>query len=131
MTPVSEAASLALHSMALLAQAGHEKLSVDSIAERTGASRAHLSKVLQRLAKVELVKGVRGPGGGYVLTRPGSEITLLDVYEAIDGPVSHEKCMLQRPECLFESCLFGGFLTRMTREFREYLAQHSLADLDL
>ena len=53
---ISEAASLALHSMALLAASPDRPLTVKDITARTGVSEAHLSKVMQRLAKAGLVK---------------------------------------------------------------------------
>lgn len=129
MIQISEAASLALHSMRLLAQAEDEQLTVDTIAARIGVSRAHLSKVLQRLGKAGLVKGTRGPGGGYYLAKPSTQITLLEVYEAIDGPIPRTACLLKRSECTLGSCLFGGLLTESAHRFEEYLAGHSLADI--
>jgi len=126
---ISEAASLALHSMMLLAQAENEPLSVDAIAARIDVSRAHLSKVLQRLSKSGLVRGTRGPGGGYALSRPPGEISLLEVYVAIDGPLPRTTCLLGHSKCLLGGCLFGELLTQTTRSFEEHLAGHSLADI--
>ncbi|MGI6083580.1 MAG: RrF2 family transcriptional regulator [Limnochordia bacterium] len=129
MIQISEAASLALHSMMVLAQEQNEPLSVDAMAARIDVSRSHLSKVLQRLSKAGLVRGTRGPGGGYALSKPSDEISLLEVYEAIDGPVPRTTCLLGHSKCLLGGCLFGELLAETTRNFREYLAGHSLADI--
>jgi Rrf2 family protein len=129
MIHMSEAASLALHSMVLLAQAGNEKSSTKEIAHRTGVSQAHLAKVLQRLSKAGLVDAVRGPGGGYFLAKTPSEITLAQVYEAISGPLSESKCLLQEGACPFRQCLFDGLLEKVTAEISDYLTRRTLHDL--
>jgi len=51
---LSEASLLALHSMVLLAQHDREPLTIKQMAEKTASSEAHLSKVMQRLAKINL-----------------------------------------------------------------------------
>lgn len=129
MIQISEAASLALHGMMLLAQAGDRPYSVATMAEVTHASQAHLAKVLQRLAKAGLVRATRGPGGGYVLARPGAEITLLEVYEAIEGPLLIPGCLLKLDSCPMQECLFGGVLGKMAADFKQYLANRTLHDL--
>lgn len=131
---ISEAASLAFHSMVLLArhstQSGEAYLNVKEIAQRTGASHAHLSKVLQRLAKAGLVRSSTGPHGGFALSKPTDQITLLDIYEAIEGPIEMPDCLLRHDSCVFSQCLLDGFLSRVTEEFRKYLAGRRLSDLD-
>ena len=84
MIQISEAASLALHSMMLLAQAENEPLSVDAIAARIDVS----STPVESLAEIEQVRarqGNRGPGGGYALSGRPVKSSLLEVYVAIDG----------------------------------------------
>ena len=68
---ISEAATLALHTLALLASRPGVILSTHKIAKRLEASEAHLAKVLQRLARMGLVRSIRGARGGFVLELPG------------------------------------------------------------
>lgn len=126
---ISEASSLGMHSMILLAGPVEETLTVKQMAQTTGASEAHLSKVMQRLTKAGLVFSSRGPKGGFVLNEKGSSITLLEVFEAIDGPLNSNGCLLRIRDCPFCGCLFGGLVERMTLEFKEYLASKTLGDL--
>ena len=126
---ISEAASLALHSMVMLAASPGRSLTVKEITARTLVSEAHLSKVMQRLAKAGLVKSTRGPKGGFVLGDAGLSTSLLAIFESIEGPVADSGCLLTSRECPFRECLFDGLLGRMTAEFKEYMRTKKLEDL--
>jgi len=126
---ISEAASLALHSMVLLAASPGKSVTVKEITARTGVSEAHLSKVMQRLAKAGLVTSTRGPKGGFLLGESGLSTSLLAIFESIEGPVASGGCLLNAKECLFRECLFGGLLGRMTAEFKEYMKNKTLEDM--
>lgn len=65
---LSEAASIALHSMVLIAKS-ETKLNVNQISEAIDSSKHHVAKVMQRLAKEDFVASNRGPSGGFVLKR--------------------------------------------------------------
>ena len=126
---ISEAASLALHSMVLLAASPDRSLTVKEITARIGVSEAHLSKVMQRLAKAGLVKSTRGPRGGFILGDGGLAISLLSIFESIEGPMHDAQCILDLDSCPFRDCLFGGLLSRMTSEFKEYMKTKTLGDM--
>jgi Rrf2 family protein len=123
---ISEAASLAIHSMVLIASAD-KQINVNKIAEMTGASRNHLAKVMQRLVKDGLVKSTRGPAGGFVLKRKPDKITLLDIYQSIEGAIDMTGCPLDRPICAFGKCLMGGVVKDLTKEFMRYFKSNTLA----
>lgn len=59
-----------------------------TIGERQDIPPRYLEQIFQRLRKAGLVQGKRGPGGGYVLERAPAEISLLDIVEAVDGPIA-------------------------------------------
>src|SRR5919202_1552410 len=79
-------ASRALLSLALHAETSIPT-SVRDIAERTGLPQAYLEQILLALKGAGLVKSKRGVGGGYVLSRDPSEITLGQIVAAVDGPI--------------------------------------------
>jgi len=126
---ISEAASIGMHAMVLLTGREEGLVSTRQIAEALQVSEAHLSKVLQRLAKVGLVASIRGPKGGFRLARVAEEVRLIDVYEAIEGPLTANGCLLGEKVCRGEKCIFGGLLDRIHRQMREYLEQTRLPDL--
>lgn len=124
---ISEASSIAIHSMVLIA-AAKENLNVVKIAERTGSSKHHVAKILQRLVKEGYLTSNRGPAGGFALRLLPEDISLLDVYETIEGKLSETSCPLEHPVCPFDKCLMGGIVTKMTREFKKYMAEQKLSD---
>ncbi|MCK4341697.1 MAG: Rrf2 family transcriptional regulator [Phycisphaerae bacterium] len=58
------------------------------IAESCGVPSGHLLKILQQLVRARILSSERGPAGGFVLRKDPHEITLLEIIEAIDGPIS-------------------------------------------
>lgn len=124
---ISEAASIAFHSMVLIAGA-HDHLNVTQIAERMGSSRHHVAKILQRLVKEGYLRSNRGPAGGFTLNKPAGDVSLLEIYETIEGKLSETSCPLDHPVCPFDKCLMGNIVTKMTREFRKYMEEQKLSD---
>lgn len=125
---VSEAASLALHATAVMAGARGRRVTAGNMATALGVSEAHLSKVLQRLTKAGLVRGTRGPGGGYRLTRPAGQISLREVYEAIEGALTVDHCLLGAPVCGQKTCPVASLFERLGREMVRALGRTTLGD---
>ena len=78
-------ASRALLSLALHAEG--QPTSVRDVAERTGLPQPYLEQILLALKGAGLVRSKRGVGGGYVLARSPSEVTLGQIVSAVDGPI--------------------------------------------
>ncbi len=124
---LSEAASIALHGMVLVAKSD-QKLNVNQISEKIDSSRHHVAKVFQRLAKENYVSSNRGPSGGFVLKKAPTEITLLDLFEVIEGPVEVQGCPGNKEICPFENCLMGDLAEVLACKFKEFLQHQTLAD---
>ncbi|MFO8000112.1 MAG: Rrf2 family transcriptional regulator [Marinilabilia sp.] len=124
---LTEAASIGLHSMVLIARSD-EVLNVARISDFIGSSRHHVAKIMQRLSKAGFVFSTRGPSGGFMLKKKPAEVTLLDIYEAIEGPLSVETCPLNREDCPFGECILGDLSLRMSGEIKKYLENRTLQD---
>lgn len=127
MFTISEAASLAIHSLAIIARS-KEQINVNGIAEATNFSRTHLAKVLQRLSKNNYIKSERGPKGGFVLSKNSKKITLLEIYELMEGALEPEKCNIHQGKCPFTTCIFSNITGKFTIEFRKYLKSKTIKD---
>ena len=126
---ISEAASLGLHTMAILANRQEGRATSQEIAGLLGASVHHLAKVMQRLVRAGLVDSTVGPRGGFVLAKPAGRIKLLDIYEVIEGPLGKPECLLADQICSGDDCLLGDLVHRLNGEIRTYLKQTTLAAL--
>jgi Rrf2 family protein len=124
---LSEAASLGIHSMVIIARCD-KIINASQIAEMTDASRNHLAKVMLNLAKMGLVKSMRGPSGGFILARKPEEITLLEVYEAIEGKIHINNCPVNKQICPFTKCIMNNIIHKVTTELRDYFGQQTLKD---
>ncbi len=124
---LSEAASIALHGMVLIAKTDH-KLNVNQISEQINSSRHHVAKVFQRLAKENFVSSNRGPSGGFVLKKEPNEITLLELYEVIEGPVEVQGCPGEKKDCPFNQCIMGDVAEILACKFRDFLSDQKLSD---
>jgi len=125
---VSEAAALAVHAAALLACTKRRTLTAREVSRALRASEAHLAKVLQRLAAAGLVSSTRGPHGGFALAGDPREITLLKVWEAIEGHLRPEKCLFDSPICGGD-CILGGLIGELSGTLVKHLKSTTLADL--
>ncbi len=125
---ISEAASIAIHSMVAIAKS-KVKINANELAIASNFSRNHLSKVMHQLTKSGFLISDRGPKGGFVLGRDADEITLLEIFELVEGIIEDINCMGNCAICPFKDCIFGGLTSKLTREFKEYLSKTKLSDL--
>jgi Rrf2 family protein len=123
-------------SRALLSLALHEDeegpTSVRDIAERTGLPQPYLEQILLALKGAGLVRSKRGVGGGYVLARPPSEITLGQIVSAVDGPIAAGD--FGRPHengaCEHEGqCILLGVWEQVGAHMRGHLDSFTIADM--
>lgn len=82
------------------ALAGEQRLSVSEICERESITAPFAYKILKKLQKSGIVRGFRGVHGGYSLDRQPDEMTLFDVYSAIDPDLFIIECMDPSRQCL-------------------------------
>jgi Rrf2 family protein len=125
---ISEAASIAIHSIILVAKS-EVKLNANQIAETLNFSRNHLSKVMHVLAKNGYLSSERGPKGGFMLNKDPKKISLLEIYEVVEGIVEAFNCVTACAKCPFKTCIFGGLTTKFTEEFTLHLRTTKVADL--
>ena len=81
---LSQTVEYALRAMVTLAQPDQEPQTAQQIAKHTHVPLDYLSKVLRQLARAGLVSAQRGRGGGFHVARSGSQITILQIVDAVD-----------------------------------------------
>ena len=126
----------AVHCCIVLSQA-EEPVPAQRLAEFHGVSRTYLAKHLQQLARAGLVSSTEGRVGGYTLTRPADEITVLDVVQAIEGSDSSFRCTEIRqngplpasPQACRRPCGVARVMYAAEDAWRASLAGVTIADI--
>ena len=105
-------------------------LSAKDIAEAYHIPPQLLAKILQRLAKVGILRSHAGMNGGYSLLKPSREISAFEVIHAIDGPLFITSCGPSHSGCdLTDSCTIKEPLARVNDSISGLLRSISIADL--
>jgi Rrf2 family protein len=135
---LSEGVEWGLHCAGLVALLPPDTtLPAARLAEYHGVPTAYLAKHLQALSSAGLLESVPGRNGGYRLARPATEITMLDVVEAIDGLEPAFRCTEIRrrgPTALpareyVVPCSIHAVMDRADEAWRDELRAVTLADL--
>ena len=126
---LSPAAELALRGTFVLAgEYGKGPVTLDNICARRNLPKQYLVKLFASLAKAGLVSPVRGKHGGYMLLREPSQVSVLDVVEAVEGPIQLNYCMNNPPQCDESSCPMRPVWKELQDGIRNKLTQMTLAD---
>jgi Rrf2 family protein len=125
---LSRAASYAVEALAYLAAHGEGRLVPSHEAARArGIPERFLLKILRQLGRAGLVHSVKGPRGGYHLARPAGRISLLEVVEAVDGPILTDVAEVGSGQALNRQLQVAG--SQAAQSSRRVLAGVSVADL--
>jgi Rrf2 family protein len=85
---LTRASSYAIHAVAFMAaQKSDRPVASHHIAQARGIPERFLLKVLKPLVSARVLLSIKGPNGGYRLARQPSDITMLEILEAVDGPI--------------------------------------------
>jgi Rrf2 family transcriptional regulator, iron-sulfur cluster assembly transcription factor len=104
-------------------------VSLADISERQGISLSYLEQLFARLRKYGLVSSVRGPGGGYQLSREASLITVSDVITAVDETVDATRCQ-GKSDCQGGMrCLTHSLWSDLSHRIEDFLTNISLGEL--
>jgi Rrf2 family iron-sulfur cluster assembly transcriptional regulator len=122
--------------MAMADLAGHDTacraVSLSEIAERQDISLSYLEQLFAKLRRRGLVRSMRGPGGGYRLSRPPQEIRVSDVIVAVDEPIAATRCASGSPVgCTGTGsrCATHDLWEELGRQIHVFLSSVSLADV--
>jgi Rrf2 family protein len=89
-----------------------------------------MAKILRSLVRAQLLRSTRGVNGGFSLARPAAEMTLLDILEAIEGPLGLTDCVPNPEECEHSmNCPANAVWARVQNSIKEILRGASLEDL--
>ena len=106
-------------------------ITLKEAAERQEVSEKYLESIVKDLVKAHFVEGVRGKGGGYRLSRPAEEISVLDVLQSADGAIVPVACLEEgsAPCSRAAFCKTLPLWKGLDRVVSEYLSGFTVRDL--
>ncbi len=105
----------------LAMQPNDRPMTIAQLAEKQNISLSYLEQLFAELRREGLIRGARGPGGGYRLARPAEDISIIDILKAIDERVVETPA---EDEAYVPFVLWG----RVSQQLQQFLADISLAD---
>lgn len=108
---------------------GEGPVTLSGISERQQISLSYLEQLFGKLRRHGLVASVRGPGGGYRLARPATELTVADVIAAVDEPLDATQCEGKQNCQEGHGCMTHELWANLNRHMYEYLQSVTLNSL--
>ena len=112
-------------------EASNESIQLGEIAEKEDISLKYLEKIVQMLKRGGWVTVKRGPKGGYRLSKESRFITLLDIFETLEGSCSVIDCLEEERCDHMDKCSTANIWNGLTSVIREYLSGKTLEDVVL
>lgn len=114
--------------------AGHKDITdAKTLAEETSVSLRFALKILHKLVQGSFVKSYKGVNGGYVLNLPTDKITLKNVIELIDGPISIARCLESEERCAIgcdkAACAYHHIFDTISYDLAKRLDAITIADV--
>jgi len=107
-----------------------EVVMVEVLAQEEGVPPSFLGKIFQSLQRAGLVHSARGTGGGFSLSRSPSGISILDVMEAVEGPIAFQRCLEPEADCGHRGgCALCGLFSEAQDRVKEVFGRTTLAEL--
>jgi FeS assembly SUF system regulator len=130
MLRISKLTDYATVILARLAAEPEQRFTAAQIAAETHLAVPTVSKLLKQLHRQGLVASTRGSAGGYLLSRPATEITAAQILDALEGPVALTECAGLASHCGIErTCRVGHSWQRVNLAIRRSLQEISLLEL--
>ena len=126
---ISQTVEYSLRAVVHLASGAPAARTTDQIAAATRVPRAYLSKVLQSLIRGGLVRSQRGLGGGMTLAKPASELTVLEVVNAVEPIQRIRRCPLDLASHGMRLCPLHRRLDQSLEMFERAFATTTLAEI--
>ncbi len=105
-------------------------VSLRDISLRESISLTYLEQLFVKLRRGEIVKSVRGPGGGYLLARPAKDIQVDEIIDSVEESLVPVSCMDQKNGCACEDqCVTHNVWHGLGEKIRQFLSSITLDDL--
>lgn len=116
--------------MELASKKDRGPISLHNIAENRGISLKYLENIFKLLKKNRIVRSTRGPEGGYELLTSAENLTLFQIFDAVDGPLQTMDCIYDPSFCKKDSnCSLKDFLEELQSNIFAFLKSKTLEQI--
>lgn len=107
-----------------------KKIGIKEISSELDIPSPFLGKILQSLSKHKILNSSKGPNGGFILSRPAEDISLMDIVEIIDGTDIFDLCLVRTSECSDdEPCGLHDKVTSVRKQLKNIFLNQTINDL--
>jgi Rrf2 family protein len=127
---IKKSSAYALHALMYMVRHNTQlPATTATIAKAEGIPLDYLAKIFQQLAKARFIKAVKNKNRGYVFIRPPEEISLLELFEVVEGTPLFDDCFLRHCECggTQENCRIFSVWINATKQVKELLEEVTVA----
>ena len=129
---ITRASEYAILSLIVLSKAS-SPMDSETLSNQLGISKSFLAKILQALAKKDILKSYKGVNGGFVLLKDAKDITMLDIMSSVEGkaPTVFD-CSPSLEDCPSDKaslCTIWPFLNKLQGKIDTFLSELTLQDL--
>lgn len=128
---LSNASKYSIKAVLFLAEKSdmNAKFSVTHIAESLNIPKPFIAKLLQQLAKAQIISSTKGPHGGFYLNHDDRQHTICDIIEVIDGPNFFEGCFMGLSKCNDKNpCLVHPIVSAFKENIHKQFKEKSIED---
>jgi Rrf2 family protein len=105
-------------------------VTIKEISEKQNVSVAYLEQILNKLRKANLIKSIKGPGGGYLLNRSPENISIASVLKELEGPVALTTCLDPERSCIMiDNCVAHLLWKALGQQIEAFLETITLKNL--
>jgi len=128
---IKRSSAYALHALMYMVRHNTQlPATTTTIAKAEGIPPNYLAKIFQQLVKARFIKAVKSKNRGYVFNMPPEEISLLELFEAVEGSPLFDDCFLRHCECggTKENCRIFSVWINSTKRVKEILEETTIAN---
>jgi Rrf2 family protein len=127
---VTRKTDYAVRCVLYLAQANEQIANVTEVSRTMHIPKTFLAKIFQKLTKAGLVESIRGMNGGFRLAKKPSDISLLDVMDAVQGPLCINVCAVDSRKCnRSATCAVHPVWVELRKDINKRLREQTIAQL--
>lgn len=105
-------------------------VTIKEISERQNVSVAYLEQILNKLRKANLIKSIKGPGGGYLLNKSPENISIASILNELEGPVAITTCLDPERSCvMIDKCVVHLLWKALGQQIEAFLETITLKNL--